>query len=102
VHAQWLGDVTWFDDVVSVIQTAIDTHRSICSHEAGALMRTATDCTNRAEECRRLAKLAVKAEDFAHFSEMAETWELLAKQRHDKLAETWALAEAIAKGRQRL
>ena len=44
-------------------------------------MRTSTDCTSRAEECRRLAKLAVKADDFGHFLEMAETWELLAKQR---------------------
>jgi hypothetical protein len=30
---------------------------------------------------------------------MAETWELLAKQRDDKLAKTWALAEAIANRR---
>ena len=44
-------------------------------------MRTATDCTHRAEECRRLAKLAVRPEDFGHLLEMAETWELLAKQR---------------------
>ncbi len=44
-------------------------------------MRTATDCTYRAEECRRLAKLAGKPEDFGHFLEMAETWEWLAKQR---------------------
>jgi hypothetical protein len=42
---------------------------------------TATDCTDRAEECRRLARLAIKPEDFGHFLEMAETWELLAKQR---------------------
>jgi hypothetical protein len=66
-------------------------------------MRNAIDCTNRAEECRRLAELAVKAEDFAHFSEMAETWELLAKQRNEseKLAETLALAEALANDRQK-
>ncbi len=44
-------------------------------------MRTATDCTHRAEECRRLVRLAIKPEDFGHFLEMAETWELLAKQR---------------------
>src|SRR6516164_3220220 len=44
-------------------------------------VRTATDCIHRADECRRLAKLAVKPEDFGHLLEMAETWELLAKQR---------------------
>jgi hypothetical protein len=34
---------------------------------------------------------------------MAETWELLAKQRNEseKLAETWALAEALANDRQK-
>jgi hypothetical protein len=51
-------------------------------------MRTSTDCTSRAEECRRLAKL------------VAATWDMLAKYRpNDKLAETWALAEAIANSR---
>jgi len=66
----------------------------------GVLMRISTDCTSRAEECRRLAKLAAKPEDWQHFLEMAETWDTLAKQRpSDKLAETWALAEAIANGR---
>ena len=62
-------------------------------------MRTSTDCTSRADECCRLAKLAAKPEDWQHFIEMAATWDLLAKQRSDKLAETWALAEAIANGR---
>jgi hypothetical protein len=63
-------------------------------------MRTSTDCTNRAEECRRLAKQAAKPEDWQHFLEMATTWEMLAKQRPgDKLAETYALAEAIANNR---
>ena len=63
-------------------------------------MRTSTDCTSRADECRRLAKLAAKPEDWQHFIEMAATWDMLAKQRPcDKLAETWALAEAIANGR---
>jgi len=63
-------------------------------------MRISTDCTSRAEECRRLAKLAAKPEDWQHFLEMAETWDTLAKQHpSDKLAETWALAEAIANGR---
>jgi hypothetical protein len=63
-------------------------------------MRTSTDCTSRAEECRRLAKLTVKPEDWQHFLEMAATWDMLAKQRpSDKLAETWVLAEAIANSR---
>ena len=63
-------------------------------------MRASTDCTSRADECRRLAKLAAKPEDWQHFIEMAETWDTLAKQRtSDKLAETWALADAIANSR---
>ena len=63
-------------------------------------MRTSIDCISRAEECRRLVKLAAKPEDWQHFIEMAATWDILAKQRtSDKLAETWALAEAIANGR---
>ena len=63
-------------------------------------MRTSTDCTSRAEKCRRLAKLAAKPEDWQHFIEMAATWDMLAKQRpSDKLAETWALADAIANSR---
>jgi len=62
-------------------------------------MRTA-DCTSRADECRRLAKLAAQPEDWQHFIEMAATWDMLAKQRAgDALTETWALAEAIANGR---
>jgi hypothetical protein len=44
-------------------------------------MRTATDCTHRAEECRRLAKLVAQPEDWQHFLEMATTWDMLAKQR---------------------
>ena len=65
-------------------------------------MRIATDCTHRAEECRRLAKLvAAKPEAWRRFPEMAETWEMLAKQRppSDKLTETYALAQAIANNR---
>jgi hypothetical protein len=60
-----------------------------------------TDYKKRAEECRKLAKMAVKSEDFGHFLEMAQTWELLAEQRQSdtQLAETVALAEAI--GRQK-
>ena len=64
-------------------------------------MRTATDCTNGAEECRKLAKLVgARPDAWGHFLEMAETWKILAKQRpSDKLAETFALAEAIANNR---
>jgi hypothetical protein len=63
-------------------------------------MRNSTDCTRRADECRRLAKLAAKPEDWEHFLEMAATWDILTKQRpSEKLAETWALAEAIANSR---
>jgi hypothetical protein len=35
----------------------------------------------RAEKCRRQAKLAQRAEDWGHFLEMAQTWELLAARR---------------------
>jgi len=63
-------------------------------------MRASTNCTSRADECRRLAKLAAKPEDWQQFLEMAATWDMLAKQRpSDQLAETWALAEAIANSR---
>ena len=41
-----------------------------------------------------------KPEDWQHLLEMAATWDMLAKQRPgDKLAETRALAEAIANSR---
>lgn len=65
-------------------------------------MHTAADCVNRAEECRRLAKLAPRAEDWGHFLEMAQTWEWLAKQREsdNQLAATLTLADAIANGRE--
>ena len=50
-------------------------------------MHTSIDCISRAEECRRLAKLAAKPEDWQHFIEMAATWDMLAKQRpSEKLA----------------
>jgi hypothetical protein len=56
-----------------------------------------TDYEQRAEKCRRLAELARRAEDWGHFLEMAQTWELLAALRQDKLDRTLALAESIAK-----
>jgi hypothetical protein len=43
-----------------------------------------TDYKQRAEECRRLAKLTPRAEDWKHFLEMAETWELLLRQQQDR------------------
>ena len=61
-------------------------------------VRTATDCIHRADECRRLAKLAVKPEDFGHLLEMAETWELLAKQRRadEQVADEHVAEEQVA------
>ncbi len=57
-------------------------------------MRTAVDYAKRAEECRRLAKLAPRAEDWGHFLEMAETWEMLLKYRQEKARwQTIALAD---------
>jgi hypothetical protein len=44
-------------------------------------MHTAADCKHRSEECRRLAQLYGRPEDWGHFLEMAQTWELLADQR---------------------
>jgi hypothetical protein len=44
-------------------------------------MRAVADYKKRAEECRQLAKLTAKPEDWQHFPEMAETWEMLAKHR---------------------
>ena len=39
-------------------------------------MRAVADHKKRAEECRQLAKLTAKPEDWQHFLEMAETWEM--------------------------
>jgi hypothetical protein len=63
-----------------------------------ASVRAATDCIHHAKECRRLAKLAVKPEDLKHFVEMAETWELLAKQRKadEQIADKQIADEQIA------
>jgi hypothetical protein len=46
-------------------------------------MRTEVDYRKRAEECRQLAKIAAKAEDWGHFLEMAETWEMLLKHQQE-------------------
>ncbi len=47
-------------------------------------MRTAVDYTERAAECRRLAKLYTRPEDWAHFLEMAEAWEMLFKHQQER------------------
>ena len=49
-------------------------------------MGTAVDYAERVEECRRLAKIAPRAEDWGHFIEMAETWEMLLKHQQEKFA----------------
>lgn len=57
-------------------------------------MPTAVDCAQRAEECRRLAQLYSRPEDWAAFLEMAETWDLLARQRQERSRwKTIALAD---------
>jgi hypothetical protein len=57
-------------------------------------MRSAVDYAKRAEECRRLAKLAPRPEDWGHFLEMAETWEMLLKHQQERVRQqTVALAD---------
>lgn len=59
-------------------------------------MRTAVNYSERAEECRRLAKLYTQPEDWAHFLEMAETWEALLNHHQEKSrSQTIALADRI-------
>jgi hypothetical protein len=61
-------------------------------------MRTSADCTRRAEECRRLAKLAAQPEDWQHFIEMAATWDTLADQRkaNKQVADELVAEEEVA------
>ncbi len=57
-------------------------------------MWTAVDYAERAAECRRLAAQYTKAEHWAHFLEMAETWEmLLGHQQERSRGQTIALAD---------
>lgn len=57
-------------------------------------MRTSVDYAQRAAECRQLATQYTKPEDWGHFLEMAETWEMLLGQRQDRLrSKTTALAD---------
>jgi hypothetical protein len=66
----------------------------VLMYRTGVLMRTAIECSSHAEECRRLAKDSPRAEDWGHFLEMAETWELLSKHRQDRARrQTIALAD---------
>jgi hypothetical protein len=48
-------------------------------------MGAAVDYAERAAEWRRLAKVYTRSEDWAHFIEMAETWEMLLKQQQEEL-----------------
>ena len=57
-------------------------------------MRSVAECKERAEECRRLAILGTGRRDWGHFEEMAQTWDMLARQRQEKLrSKTAALAD---------
>ena len=47
-------------------------------------MGPAVDYAQRAEECRRLAKLCKRPEEWGHFLEMAETWEMLLGQQQER------------------
>jgi hypothetical protein len=59
-------------------------------------MLTAVDYAGRAEECRRLAKLCKRPEDWGAFLEMAETWEMLLRhQRERSRSKTIALADGF-------
>ncbi len=59
-------------------------------------MRTAVDYAKRAQECRRLAQLYTRPEDWAHFLEMGQTWEMLLKhQQESSRSQTVALADRI-------
>ena len=57
-------------------------------------MRTAVDYSERAEECRRLAKQCKRPEDWGAFLEMAETWEMLLRHQQERSRlQTIALAD---------
>jgi hypothetical protein len=57
-------------------------------------VRTVAECKERAEECRRLAMLGADRRDWGHFEEMTQTWDMLARQKQEKLRwKTAALAD---------
>lgn len=61
-------------------------------------MATAVDYAERAATCRRLATQYTKPEDWGHFLEMAETWEmLLSHQQERSRSQTIALADRFRK-----
>ena len=47
-------------------------------------MRHPADHGERAEECRRLAKLCRRPEEWRHFLEMAETWEMVLRHQNER------------------
>lgn len=47
-------------------------------------MRHPADHGERAEECRRLAKLCKRPEEWGHFLEMAETWEMVLRHQQER------------------
>jgi hypothetical protein len=55
-------------------------------------MRTVAECKERAEGCRRLAILGADRRDWGHFEEMAQTWDMLARQKQEKLRSKTAAA----------
>jgi hypothetical protein len=61
-------------------------------------MRGAVDYAERAEECRRLAKLCKRPEEWGHLLEMAETWEMLL--RHQQF-ETYYFSQTLRRKRRR-
>ena len=57
-------------------------------------MQVTVDYAERAEGCRRLAKLCKEPEEWGHFLEMAETWEMLLRHQQDRSRwKTIALAD---------
>jgi hypothetical protein len=61
-------------------------------------MGTAVDYGVRAAECRRLAGQYTRPEDWGHFLEMAETWEMLLRhQQETSRSQTIALADRFRK-----
>jgi hypothetical protein len=60
--------------------------------DRGPLMGTAVDYGARATECRRLAGQYTRPEDWGHFLEMAETWEIRHQQETSR-SQTIALAD---------
>jgi hypothetical protein len=87
-------------DVSSMAGTRINSSPGVSPCHQGSMgvaVMATLNYEQRAEECRRLAKVAARPEDWGHFLEMSQTWDLLAALRQNKLNKTFALAQAIAK-----